>query len=174
MISVQNYPYVLSCYFHFLPSPVPSFGSAIGSVGGMENFDVKSFWFILWHFNFHPFFSKLGIFPCDPSKFIFWFPWTFFLLRSRGANKKIWYDIIVKNAFLSSHKNVLLQCFSCKGFFCKAAKKEDRSGKNKKSASLERLKCHYSISVVLFRGEFRARYRHTRNFHFFCPDFIPF
>ena len=112
-------------------------------------------------------FSKLGIFPCDPCKFIFWFPWTFFLLRSRGANKKIWYDIIVKNAFLSSHKNVLYQSSSCKGFFCEAAKKEDRSGKNKKSASLERLKCHYSISVVLFRGEFRARYRHTCNFLLF-------
>ena len=132
----------------------------------MENFDVKSFWFILWHFNFHPFFQNLAFSLVIPASLYFDFHGLFSLLRSRGANKKIWYDIIVKNAFLSSHKNVLLQCSACKGF-CEAAKKEDRSGKNKKSASLERLKCHYSISVVLFRGEFRARYRHTRNFFLF-------
>ena len=83
--------------------------------------------------------SKLGIFPCDPCKFIFWFPWTFFLLRSRGANKKIWYDIIVKNAFLSSHKNVLLQCFSCKvKVFVKLQKKR---------TDLERIKILPLLSV---------------------------
>ena len=71
--------------------------------------------------------------------FIFWFPWTFFLLRSRGANEKIWYDIIVKNAFLSSHKNVLLQCFSCKvKVFVKLQKKR---------TDLERIKILPLLSV---------------------------
>ena len=166
VISVQNYPYILSCYFHFLPSPVPSFSSSMGSVGGWKTlmwnlFDsfygisIFTLFFKTWHF---PLWS-LQVYTLISMDF-------FSCWGVEVQTRK--YDMTLSSR---THFYRHIKMFCCNAppvkVFLWTCKKKDRSGKNKKSASLERLKCHYSISVVLFRGEFRARYCHTRNFLLF-------
>ena len=95
----------------------------MGSVEGMENFDVKSFWFILWHFNFHPFFQNLAFSLVIPASLYFDFHGLFSCWGVEVQTRKYDMTLSSRTHFYRHIKMFCIKAPPVKGFFVKLQKK---------------------------------------------------